>query len=64
MLPFQLALPLPMSRTDHGILAMEEVHVRKQFPRYIDTVLSTGVLLQLEDGLRQTICTPCDFASS
>jgi len=34
---------------------MEEVHVREQFPKYIDSVPGTGVLLQLEDGLRQTI---------
>jgi hypothetical protein len=47
-----------MSRTDRGILSMEEFHVREQFPRYIDTVPGTGVLLQLEDGLRQMICTP------
>jgi hypothetical protein len=60
-LSFQLDLPPPMSRTDRGILPMEEVHVREQFPRYIDSVPGTGVLLQLEDGLRQT---PCDFASS
>jgi hypothetical protein len=57
-LSFQLDLPLPMSRTDRGILSMEEFHVREQFPRYIDTVPGTGVLLQLEDGLRQMICTP------
>jgi hypothetical protein len=53
-----------MSRTDRRILPMEELHVREQFPRYIDSVPGTGVLLQLEDGLRQTICTPCDLASS
>jgi hypothetical protein len=63
-LSFQLDLPLPMSRTDREILPMEEVHVREQFPRYIDSVPGTGILLQLEDGLRQTICTPCDLASS
>jgi hypothetical protein len=57
-LSFQLDLPLPMSRTDRGILPMEEVHVREQFPKYIGSVPGTGVLLQLEDGLRQTICTP------
>ena len=43
---------------------MEEVHVREQFPKYIDLVPGTGVLLQLEDGLRQTIRTPCDLLSS
>ena len=43
---------------------MEEVHVRKQFPKCTDTVPGTGVLLQVEDGLRQTICTPCDSVSS
>jgi hypothetical protein len=64
VLSFQLDLPLPMSRTGHGILPMEEVHVREQFPRYIDSVLGTGVLLQLEDCLRHTTCTPCDTVSS
>jgi hypothetical protein len=63
-LSFQLDLPLPMSRTDLGILPMEEVHVREQFPKYIDSVPGTGVLLQLEDGLRQTIRTPCDLLSN
>jgi hypothetical protein len=53
-----------MSRTDRRILPMEELRVREQFPRYIDSVLGTGVLLQLEDGLRRTICIPCDLASS
>ena len=43
---------------------MEEVHVREQFPKYIDSVPGTGVLLQLEDGLRQTIRTPCDLLSN
>jgi hypothetical protein len=57
-LSFQLDLPLPMSRTDRRILSMEELYVREQFPKYIDSVPGTGVLLQLEDGLRQTICTP------
>ena len=52
VLSFQLDLPLPMSRTDRGIRPMEEVHVREKFPRYMDTVPGTGVLLQLEDGLR------------
>jgi hypothetical protein len=37
-LSFQLDLPLPMSRTDRRILPMEELHVREQFPRYIDSV--------------------------
>jgi hypothetical protein len=63
-LSFQLDLPLPMSRTDRKILPMEELHVREQFPKYIGSVSGTGVLLQLEDGQRQTICTSCDFASS
>jgi hypothetical protein len=40
---------------------MEELHVREQLPRYIDSVPGTGVLLLLEGGLRQTICTPCDL---
>jgi hypothetical protein len=29
MLSFQRDLPLPMSRTDRGILPMEEVHARE-----------------------------------
>jgi hypothetical protein len=53
-----------MSRTDRKILPMEELHARKQFPRYIDSVPATGVLPELEDGLRQTIWAPCDFTSS
>jgi hypothetical protein len=61
-LSFQLDLPLPMSRTDRGILPTEEVHVREQFPKYTDTVPGTGVLLQLEDGLGQTICTACTWS--
>jgi len=43
---------------------MEELHVREQFPKYISSVSGTGVSLQLEDGLRQKICTPCDLAFS
>ena len=37
-LSFQFDLPLPMSRTHRGLLPMEELHVREQFARYIDSV--------------------------
>lgn len=56
--PFsRLDSPLPKSRTGRGILPLEELYVRKKFPRYIVSATNTGVLLPLEDGLRRMICT-------
>jgi hypothetical protein len=56
--PFsRLDSPLPKSRTGRGLLPLEELYVRKKFPRYIVSATNTGVLLPLEDGLRRMICT-------
>jgi hypothetical protein len=54
---FQLDSPLPTSRTGPGILRPEEHYVREKSPKYIVSAPRTGVLLPLEDGLRQMICT-------
>jgi hypothetical protein len=53
----RLDSPLPRSRTGREILPLEELYVRKKFPRYIGSAPDTGVLLPLEVGLRRMICT-------